>query len=83
MSDLKSWCLKVMGEFEPELREAAHDVLMASVEFASSLPEDRQVRASLLKEALARAEKRANEAGQDIGGRLAAMVLSAMLTGRI
>lgn len=82
MSDLKTWCLKVMGEFSPEVREACHDVLMAAVEAASALPEDRQIRDSLLLEAIARAEAKGNAIGQELGGRLAALVLSTVLTGR-
>jgi hypothetical protein len=78
MIDLKQWALSVAGEFEPEVKQAALDVAVAAAEYAAAPDEDRQVRHSLLLEALASAERRGNEAGKDIAGRLAALVLSAV-----
>lgn len=79
--DLKTWALSVAGEFEPEVREAANEVLKAAVDYATANDADRQTYHSLLLEALARAEARGNEAGKDIAAQLAALVLGTITKG--
>jgi len=79
MDDFNAWCLRVAGEFEPEVKAAAVDVMIAASAVVMASKADRQVCQSLLLEALARAEKRGNELGIEIGGRLAALVLKTVM----
>ena len=81
MLDLRQWALSVAGEFDDELKEAAEKVTLAAVDFARADEVDKKVYHSLLLEALASAERQANEFGRDVAARLAALVLSVIVQG--
>lgn len=79
MDEFKAWCLRIAGEFEPEVREAVQEVADAALALVVADPADRRVRMSYLLECMAAAEKRGNEVGLPVAGRLAALVLSKVM----